>query len=426
MTTPPKPTDIPDNLRNAVAAPQLRALDISLWGFRPSPEPSWIFHHLVARGEVGLLAGRSNVGKGMASLQMAVMVALGWPVFGRNGDNTPRHAFVIQMEDSPEELERRIARLLEVLRQDPEWSDQVEARLHKYLHILVPDWQVGGSKALSALIPELEGQVKAIHKAGDEIGLFVLDTLAALTEGDENAVEALRSLWPSCFKLRDLSGSAVVCIHHLRKGPPNTKAPAMLDRLSFESLRGSTAITAGARFILQLEPLTPAEAERLELDDDKATRGGYAVLGSTKVVSGPKGDMLLLEQYEGCGGGFWGLHPRSDNLCALLRSSNAAVKLSQDQAVLLSLADGMTDRKELMQEHWKNEPAKVASAKLKAVMNRLRNRHSWVQRAPSLDLTVQGAQAVRSLREGDAPSGHRTDNPASDGAGYSPDDETHF
>lgn len=385
----------------------LKLLDASEWAHRPIPNPEWLFEDLLARGEAGLIAGRSNCGKGMLSMEMAACTATGRALFGRKGDGISRFVLVIQMEDSPEELERRFVRLLNLMRTEPDWREEEEALLRDRILFFVPDWNSDCSKSMLGLLPMLETKIKAIQADSHEVGLIILDTLAALTEGDENSVEAQRAIWPSCFRLRDVSHSAVLVIHHLRKTPGNSKAAHISERLSFDALRGSSAITAGARAILQLEPLTSAEANKLGLDEEKAARGGYTVLGATKVVSGPKGGMLLLEQQEGDCGGFWAVHPNTDSLCARLQSRAAADRLSQDEEVLLSIADGVVGRATLCQKHWPQVAPLEAAAKLKAVLNHLRNRHHWVEAGTSMALSDLGRAKVAQLKGlGSQPGNH--------------------
>ena len=142
------------------------------------------------------------------------------------------------------------------------------------------------------------------------------------------------------------------------------------------------------------------EALGIGLEEEKAQRGGYAVLATTKVVSGPKGDWILLEQVEGPGGGFWTIHPKSEELCAQLRGSGAAHSLSQDEAVLLSIAEGVIDRKKLKEIHWSMLSEKRAEMALKGVLQRLRGpRHLWVQPGKSMVLTEAGRTRVQQLRD---------------------------
>ena len=402
-----KPDPIPKAVRDHVTIPEiprLTVLDVLQWRTLPPPEVMWLLFGLLAMREAGCLAGRSNCGKGFILFLLILATTTGRDMFGCKGCGKPMKAILLEMEDSPEELQRRMFRLLQLMRQDPTWTNKDEENLFNNLVILTPNWQSTEERTLTGLFPTIKTKIDEIHKGGDTVGLVVLDTLAALSEGDENAVEAQRASLAVLYQLRDLSGACVLAVHHLRKGSSSSKASSLLDRLNFDALRGTSAITASARFIIQVEPLTVAEAVKLGLDEDKASRGGYVVMALTKVVSGPKGSMLLLEQLEGVGGGFWAPHPRSDELCAQLQSKSAAASLSQDESVLLSIAGGITDRTELGRMHWPQIDPMQAAPMLKAVLNRLRNRHHWLEAGKSMELTAPGrAKAAQLRRTGNQP-----------------------
>jgi hypothetical protein len=405
-TAAPNPdpfTDVRASFQNAPTPPKvspLLILETSRWCGVPAPVVLWILAGLLARREAGCLAGRSNVGKGFLMLLFMLSVATGRDLFGRKGTGKPMRVILVEMEDSPEELHRRINRMIDLMRLDPSWIEADELAFWANLTIITPNWNSEEPKTLSGLLPDLKAVISDLTKDGSEIGLLVLDTFSALSGGDENSAEAQRDFAAAVYQLRDLTGACVLAVHHLRKPGNAGKAPSLADRLSFDSVRGSSAIVAFLRFVLQVEALTPAEALRIGLSEEKAQRGGYAVLATTKVVSGPKGDWILLEQAEGVGGGFWTVHPRSDELCAQLHSKTAVANLSQDEAVLLSIADGITDRQALRAKHWPNLLEKGAEMALKGVLQRLRGeRHGWVEPGRSMVLTDVGRRKVQQLRE---------------------------
>lgn len=400
MTKAPTPDDPLKDVRaecggsgSTESVPPLQRLDISAWGNRPAPEPLYHIKGFMAAAESGCLAGRSNAGKGLLVTQQGIAVATGRGLFGLEGSGKPQGVIFVEMEDSPEELERRIARYLDFLRQVGEWSAEDETNFRKNFIILVPNWKSDQPKTLTGVLPLIKEACK-----DREVGLIILDTLAALSDGDENSVEAQRSIWPACYDLRDLTGACVLLVHHTRKAYSSGKTPGIVDRLNFDTVRGSSAIVAGARFIQQVEPLTNGEAKKLNLDEDKALRGGYLLFGMTKVVSGPKGGMILLEQLEGLGGGFWTPHPQSASLIAQLQSNTAVEKLSKAEAVLLSIASGITTRKALAAKHWTEYTEPKGLDALKGILNHLRNRHGWLEAGSSMNLTPAGHQHVQELQ----------------------------
>ena len=383
----------------AVPSP-LQVINTALWRGVPAPLVLWLLAGFLARREAGCLAGRSNVGKGFILLLFMLSVATGRDLFGRKGNGKPLRVILLEMEDAPEELHRRVLRMLELMRLDPSWTDADEDNFWANLTIITPNWNSAEAKDLPSLMSTLRTTVSSLTKNGSEIGLIVLDTFSALSGGDENSAEAQRNFSAAMFELRDLTGACVLAVHHLRKPGNGTKAPPLAEKLSFDLVRGSSAIVAFLRFVLQIEALTIAEALRIGLNEEKAHRGGYAVLVTTKVVTGPKGDWVLLEQAEGVGGGFWVVHPRSEELCAQLRSGGAAERLSQDEAVLLSIAGGLTDRKALKAKHWPQMADGGAEMALKGVLQRLRgDRHEWVEPGRSMALTEAGRRRVHQLRK---------------------------
>ncbi len=344
------------------------------------------------------MAGRSNIGKGFLLLLLMLSVATGRDMFGRKGNGKPMRVVLLEMEDTPEELHRRINRIIDFMRQDPTWTAVDEDNFWANLTIIGPNWNSTEPKTLPSLMLTLSTMLSGLTKDGSAIGLIALDTFSALSLGNENDADSQRDFSSAMYQLRDLTGACVLVVHHLRKPGNSGKAPSMGDKLNFDYVRGSSAIVAFLRFLLQVEPLTDTEARRLGLDEEKAQRGGYAVLATTKVVSGPKGDWILLEQAEGIGGGFWTVHPRSEELCAQLRSTGAAQRLSQDEAVLVSIAEGITNRGALKTKHWPNALDKAADMALKGVLQRLRGeRHRWLEPGKSMALTAAGRLKIQQL-----------------------------
>jgi len=391
---------------NDEAARPLIKFDTTEWGDRQPKEVQWLIDGQLALGETGLLAGPPNCGKGLLSIQIATAIATGSNLFGKKGPLTPMAVIMVQMEDSEEEVERRYARCLKLNRHESDWSDQQEALLKQNIAFFGPNWSSDASKGLPALVPHIIKEAQAHQARGCQIGLIVIDTFTAVSAGDENSVEGLREIWPAAYALRDATGANVTLVHHVRKSLSGNSMPSIGERLAPDALRGSSSIPAGARCIQQMEPLKPAEAVRLELDDEKARRGGFVILALTKVVSGPKGGWILLEQQDG---GFWAPHPKSDHLCAMLQSKKALEDLTQDEAILLSIAGGCKDRKELGRRHWPSETEKQQAKLLKGAMNRLRGRHGWIQRGNSFDLTVAGSAKVNALKTAGNQDGNHRD-----------------
>ena len=384
------------NWQGEAGGDPLKLIDPAAWTASEPPPPRYLLDGLLPAGAPAILAGKPNCGKSMLALQVSFAVATGRGLFGRKGPDAPMGILYVQLEDAPEEIHRRFRRCLDLAREDREWTKETEATLLRNWRAVVPDWEAPGAKTLPALLPWLVGKASELPT----LGLIVLDTFAALSEGEENSAESHRPFWSAAFSLASQTGATPLVLHHTRKvsgGATGGRGPAsMSDRLSFESLRGSTAITAGARAILQVEPLSPEEAEKADLDELRAAAGNYVALALTKNNSGPKGTWLGLEQREAGenGAGFFTPMPKGDSILAHLRSKGALASLGKAEEVLLDVASGL-DHQALAAKHYPGDSK--GRDRIKHQLRDLRHRHQWLQ-PRSLALTVTGFERVKELK----------------------------
>ena len=384
----------------------LRLLDPGAWGDEEPPPTRYLLEGLLPLGVPAILAAMSNAGKSLLGMMISFAVATGWALFGCKGPTQPMKVLFVELEDDEDEIKRRFRRCRDLFQEDQTWGEAQNALLDANWRALTPEWGSPTSKSLTALLPYLQAHAEQLCRGDGHVGLVVLDTFAALAEGEENKAEVQRAWWHACFSLAASTGATPLIIHHVRKPPSGAKGKgglSMSDRLSFDVLRGSSAIVAGARAILQAEPLTPDEAARLNLYEERAAAGNYLILALTKTISGPKGAWLALEQRQAWenGAGFFVPMAGGDRVCAALRGKGAAAKLTLAEAVLLSIADGCEDRQELASRHWPAESQDKAKASFKTMLSHLRTRHGWLQKGPGFLLTVLGhnkAQELRSLR----------------------------
>lgn len=398
---PPKGANLKKLLAAAVLVPPpprpIEMLDPSIWLTCDPPPIRWLLKSLLPQGVPAILAGKSNCGKSLAAMQMSMAVAAGRSIFGLESDGIARKVLYISMEDDQDELHRRFRRCLDLLRLSMLWNEALEARLLKNWRAVVPVWACKDLKTLVALTGHIQDFAAQLSATDEKMGLFVLDTFAALSDGEENAAEVQQKFWAACHLLVEATGATPLVIHHVRKtlGP---KPPPMTERLNFENLRGSSAIVGGARAILQMEPLTASEATRLALDEDRAIAGNYVVLALTKLNGGPKGGWIALKQRAASdvGAGFFDLMEDSERICAGLRSKAAAAALSQAESILLDLSNNMP-REEIAKKHWPSDKDKVQLQKLTKAISGLRTRQKWLEQG-SVMLTVKGSSVLAKLR----------------------------
>lgn len=400
---PPKATDLESLLSAAVMVPPtpqpLEMHDPTSWATSDAPPVRWLVKGLLPQGVPAIFAGKSNGGKSLIALHLSLSVASGLPFFGYESDGVAKKVLYLSMEDDQDELRRRFRRCLEYFRESKFWTEKEEAKLLSNWRPVFPNWASDEKKTLGAIAGHLQRFADELCSTGGQLGLIVLDTLAALSEGDENDANVQSALWASCHRLVEGTGASSLMIHHVRKQAANSKL-SMAERLNFDNLRGSSAIVAGTRAIIQLEPLSPEESVKHGLDEDRAAAGNYVILAMTKQISGVKGGWVALQQraVDEVGAGFFELMADSENICASLRSKAAAAKLSQAQSILLDLSDGVP-LEDIALKHW---PKYIAQSdrtkKLQKALSDIRRRQKWLEPG-STKITLLGQVALSKLRE---------------------------
>jgi hypothetical protein len=180
------------------------------------PPINWVVPGVLPEG-LTILAGKPKLGKSWLALDMALAVAGGGSVLGRECDPGP--ALYLALEDNQRRLQRRLNNIEPHL----EWPADLE------LNTRWPRLDEGGIKAISQWI-----------KTRDGAKLVIVDTLAVVrpvgkaTDATYTSdYSALRGL----HQIASTTGIAIVVVHHLRKA--DAEDP-------FDMVSGSTGLTGAA------------------------------------------------------------------------------------------------------------------------------------------------------------------------------------
>ena len=267
----PEPEAEPE--RGAEAEAPLRAAPARLPDPAAIPPRAWLYGTRLISGFVSVLAAPGGVGKSALALAQAVAVAsgrgfLGEQVHRRTG------AWVLNLEDPLDELDRRVAAILR-LHALP--AEAVAGRL--FLHS-------GRTRRLS-MAASLDGQI--VHPDRDAvaaqavaagIGLIVVDPFVkshALDENSNGQMDAAATAWA---EVAERSGAAVLLVHHTRK--------LAAGGADVEATRGAKSLTDAARSAALLVPMTAEEAERLGVPE--ATRWRHVRLDDAKANLAPRAE----------------------------------------------------------------------------------------------------------------------------------------
>mgnify|MGYP001241959036 CR=1 FL=1 len=158
----------------------------------PPPEIAWLVEGLIPAGLPGIIAAEGGIGKSMTALLIGLGLTSGKGVLGRSVSRGAACGVVyVSMEDDKDEWHRRLHRGMELMREDPTWTQANENRVRERLMPLFPN-RAGGADF------RLESEWKSIAEVAKSIpggcGLIILDTFSRLSAGDENSVKETRLL----------------------------------------------------------------------------------------------------------------------------------------------------------------------------------------------------------------------------------------
>jgi len=395
----------------SVELPNLNALKtfplLSVYGAsefldQPVPAMKWLIPGLIPQAVPSVLASKGGLGKSFISLQMCICLATGKPFLDYDSPANPVGAVYFGLEDSKDTFHRRLRAIVDAYRHAGEWSKEDDIHLRNNFSAPFVNWQASNATTfLPELLPSLERILATNAEYGVPPGIMIIDTLARVSEGDENTVQALRPILTACNRIAH-HGTTPLVLHHVGKGQDGARLkekPTLADRMSTEWVRGSSAIVDNFRCILQLAAIREDEADGAGLDTEKARSGGYLVLGTTKLNSGMKGDWRFLEQGDH---GAWALPPDGHETLAKLRGRKAVTALNKQMQILTDLYEatrcgGRANLTDLSKMHFPDREFTKARNALDQAIHRLR-KAGYLQ-VSGHQLTVSGVHKIQVRRE---------------------------
>jgi len=412
----PEPTSAPPSLpapaRSLVTANKrlkfTNAGDLLSRAIQPQ---RWVWDGWVPRPKVGLVAAVSDHGKTALLLQLAAGVAAGQSVLGIPTTSSPSGVLFYSLEDDGDDVQRRLNMVMDGMATQGNLSKEGRKNIHKNFVFAEPSHDDEDLRFESTEM-ELRDQLAAMRVAGIVPALVIVETLTAVSDGDENRTGTTRGLWAAARSIAALEDVTVLISHHYRKdaGGGRSSRSGVAERLGEDSLRGAGANGASARFVIQMGLPTAREAEDLGLDTMKALNKGYAIIRASKLKAA-KPSMIFVERVDfgQPGAHTWAVHPDSDQIIAdLLKSKTKAEAMDLQDLLLLTIhRQGADPDREKLKAIFvgSTNPAKD----LTNALNRLRQRGDILPKV--LTLTTQGIARATSLAQ-DMPEEDEGEEPA--------------
>jgi hypothetical protein len=364
-------------------------------------EIRWLIPGLLPVGVPVVMASKGGLGKSWLALQMCVAVATGRP-FLDYPPCSPRAAAFFGLEDSKEVFHRRFLAVVNLYRQLPDWSDEDENLLRRNFVAPYVNWASdAATTSLADLMPSIRAFMDACGERGLLPGVFVGDTLARISDGDENSVAAMRPTLNACQEIADRGWTPLI-LHHVAKGQDGARTkekPTILERMSPEWIRGTGSIVANFRHAIQLAQVMDHEAQPAGLDPERCREGQFLIFGVTKSNGPQKGGLRFCEQDDA---GRWFIPQDGPETMAKLMGQKAAQAHSSQMALLVAIYEAFREGREPNRADLAGRfcaTAKDPQAALRTALRKLRTAN-FIHRE-TLALTPEGVQrSVSYLRQG--------------------------
>ena len=221
----------------------------------------WLFGHWVLREEVSFVVAPGGLGKSTFLAGVALAMVTGSNILGKNVPNGPKRVWIWNLEDSVAMMRRTI---------------QATAKVHGILvsdlgDRLFLDSARDGSQLCTATRTRdgllLQGPVHDALVAvlrENKIDVLMVDPFVSSHEANENDNGEIDKVAKQWCRVAQEANCAIILCHHTSK--------AGSAEVNTMSARGAVAMTAAARVVLVLNPMTATEASRLGVDEDERWR----------------------------------------------------------------------------------------------------------------------------------------------------------
>lgn len=236
-------------------------------------------------GDVGMLPAPGATGKTFLMLQLAMSIATGtsfaevW--------QAPRKGKVVFLtaEDKRDVLHSR----LYYMRPPMEWKDDLIANMDvTTLAGSIPRLLTVGKNR----VPERGEWFEDMLSLATDCRLLIVDPLSRFHNCDENDASHMTMMVQTFEEIAAQTGAAIIFTHHSNKGGQQHGAGG-----NQSSARGSSALTDGVRWQMNMWKMSKEEAQEMHVPDD--VRWKYVALTMAKANNIPMDTVTWLERGEG-------------------------------------------------------------------------------------------------------------------------------
>ena len=219
----------------------------------------WQILRLTLIGYITLLISPGGVGKSVFAILVGISVALRRNLVPGRPVTRSGNVLIVNTEDDTDEMNRRVAGILQHYNIEPCLLDGKFFLLSLYGQIARLAHHDG--KAGDVTEGQLAQQIIAFCRE-HSIELIVIDPLVGIHDAPENDNNAMEKVVTILRKVAREAEAAVVVIHHSRKSSAASDNQAG----EMDAARGASSLTAAARIAVTMSRMTKNEAKAFGLD----------------------------------------------------------------------------------------------------------------------------------------------------------------
>lgn len=222
------------------------------------PPLDWLMGHWLLREEVTFVVAPGGVGKTTYLAAVALSLVTGVDFLGKSVPGGPKRVWMWNLEDSIAMMTRTVQATAKLYGIQPaDIADRLFLDTSRDGTPLCTTRRTSGGLSIDEQVQQ--GLVEALKARA--IDVLIVDPFVSSHDGNENDNGEMDRVAKAWCKVAQAAGCAIVLCHHTSK-----VGSAEVNTMS---ARGAVALTAAARVVLVLNPMSVSEATKLGVDPDE-------------------------------------------------------------------------------------------------------------------------------------------------------------
>lgn len=258
----------------------------------PAPKREWLFRNTLPFKKVGLLVAPGGTGKSFFTIQAAVAIATKTRLADLWEVDNPGATLILCAEEDETDLHHRLRDVVTAtVGFSPAMQQLIEQRV--FIKSMLTENNLMTDVTAKNKVEQTDYVARLILTATQipDLRLIVIDPASRFQGGDELSARDATRFVEALECLRSATGATVLLVHHATKASMNS------EEVNQGAARGSSALTDGARWQMNLGTLNKTQAKTWKIDDKD--RHQYVLATITKNNGAPPQPPVLMQRGPG-------------------------------------------------------------------------------------------------------------------------------